>query len=86
MCYWYLKIINNINDKSNLNECIEEFRLEISSKYKYTKFGENKEINPFHLLIFILEKIFAETNVIDSKNSQDESNKEKYIIKFLLVL
>ena len=80
MCYWYLKIINNINDKSNLNECIEEFRLEISSKYKYTKFGENKEINPFHLLIFILEKIFAETNVIDSKNCQDENNKEKYIV------
>ena len=77
---WCLKIINILfgYEKENINECIEEFRLFISSKYPDLE--ENKEINPFHLLIVLLKDIFTESNQIIESNEFKKEKKEKNII------
>ena len=77
--YWYLKIISNFFGikNENINELIEDFRLEICSKYN--KFGENKEINPFYLLIMILVSMYKESNIIN-QNNEPEQKIDKQII------
>ena len=52
--------------------------MEISSKYP--ELEENKEINPFIFLIFLLEKIHKETNKIIENNEEIEEKNEKNII------
>ena len=77
---WYLKIINILfgYEKDNFNESIEEFRLFISSKYPDLE--EYKEINPFLLLIVLLEEMFKEFNKIKGSNEFKKQLKENYII------
>ena len=77
---WYLKIINILfgYKKENINECIEEFRLFISSKYPNLE--KNKEINPFHLLIIILEDMHKEFNKVIESNDLNKEKKENNII------
>lgn len=77
---WVVKIIELIfeSKKEKFNEYIEDFRLEISSKYP--ELEENKEINPFIFLIFLLEKIHKETNKIIENNEEIEEKNEKNII------
>ena len=77
--YWYYKIISFFigSEKGNINELIEDFRLEICSKYN--RFGENKEINPFYLLILILVSLYKETNTIN-QNYEPQKQINKHII------
>ena len=71
--YWYLKIIKIFKgmENENINEIIEDFRLDICNKY--SKFGDNKEIDPLYLLIIILENIYKEEpNRINHNIEQEE--------------
>lgn len=77
---WYLKLINILGGYKvgELNENIQEFRFDFSSKY--AKFLENKEINPFYFFIILLENMYKESNKINQINIQNEYQEGEDVI------
>ena len=77
---WYLKLINILGgyEEAELSENIQEFRFAFS--WKYFKFLENKEINPFYFFIFLLENMYKESNKINQINIQNEYQEGKDVI------
>ena len=71
MNYWYLKAMDALNgkDENNLQRFSKEFRIALANTY--SKLDGNKEIDPLIVLIFILDKMHKELNVVDNNFIQN---------------
>ena len=74
-CSFY-HCLNGINDKNEWNSAVKHFRRYFGTKNP--KLDGDKEINPFYLIIFLMENMHKELNII--KNKEIDEN-QGYLIK-----
>ena len=85
MNYWYLKAVDALNGikENNFTLFIEEFRRALASSF--SKLDGNKEIDPLLVLIFLLDKMHKEMNIVDKtfimENGYNRYNKKKNAIQ-----
>jgi len=85
MNYWFLKAIDALNgiNENNFILFIQEFRRALASSF--SKLDGNKEIDPLLVLIFLLDKMHKEMNVVDKtfimENGYKQYNKKKNSIQ-----
>ena len=85
MNYWFLKAIDALNgiNENNFILFIQEFRRALASSF--SKLDGNKEIDPLLVLIFLLDKMHKEMNVVDKtfimENGYNQYNKKKNSIQ-----
>ena len=85
----FSECLNNIEDKNKWNESIKNFRRYLGTKNP--KLDSEKEIDPFFLIVFLVENMQRELNVkpkIDIeqgyliKRKEDKTNKADMVINF----
>ena len=74
-CSFY-DCLNGIKDKQKWNSAIKHFRRYFGTKNP--KLDGNKEINPFYILIFLVESMHKELNV---RQNQNLNENQGYLIK-----
>ena len=90
-CSFY-NCLNGITNKEKWNSSIKHFRRYFGTKYP--KLDGDKEINPFYLIIFLVENIHKELNIGKSKElyenqgylikrKEDKTNRADMVLYFL---
>ena len=72
----FLDCLKNINNKTEWNKAIKHFRRYFGTKNP--RLDGDKEINPFYLIIFLVENLHKELN---EKTSHNMNENQSYLIK-----
>ena len=76
--YWFLKSIEAIKGNTKLVECYEEFRRALASAN--SKIDCSKEVEPFFLFAFLLEKMHKELNKKSTTSNANKNSNDNYVI------